>query len=51
MKHPTDKNDLEKSFIGNNEKKRMKSFLFQRYENELDRQQYGIKRWSVYRFT
>ena len=31
-------------------KTRITSFRFQRYENEIDRPQYGIKCWSVYRF-
>ena len=32
-------------------KKRIKSFLFKRYENDIDRPQNGIKCWSVCRFT
>ena len=49
VENPTDKND---SFIRNNEKYQ-KSFLFQRqrYEDEIERPQYGTKCWSVYHFT
>ena len=31
-------------------KNKIKSFLFQRYENEIDRPKYGTKCWSVYCF-
>ena len=48
VEHSTEIND---NFIRNSEKKRIKSFLFQRYENEIDRPQNGIICWSVNRFT
>ena len=45
------KNMIKEKISYETMKKRIKSFLFKRYENDIDRPQYGIKCWSVYRFT
>ena len=50
VEHTTEKNDKGENFIRNHEKKNQ-NFSFQKLRKEIDRPQYGIKCWSVYRFT